>query len=67
MAKFGLEVRAPMAYITFPHEMTEAEILEFYRLYEEGLQKSQIRGDVWDLSGIDHVATSLHHRDSIAR
>ena len=67
MASFELEVRAPIGYITFPRHFTEQEVLDFYRRYEEALQKGQIRGDVWDISAVDHVTTTLQHRDVIAR
>jgi hypothetical protein len=55
-----------MGYITFPDDLTEEGLLDFYGRYEEALQKKLIRGDVWDLSSIDHLRTTLKHRDVIA-
>src|SRR5258708_11307998 len=65
MAAIRLEVRSPIGYIAFPHELSEGEIRDFYRRYGEALQKEEVRGDVWDLSNVNAL-TQLKHRELIA-
>jgi hypothetical protein len=66
MAKFGFDVRSPIAYIKFPAEWQEQDLRSFYDEFGEALQRRRIRGELWDLSGVNPLFSSAVERKQIS-
>jgi hypothetical protein len=66
MAKFGFEVRSPIAYMKFPAEWLEADLRSFYDQFGEAIRKGNVRGEVWDLSQVNPVFSSASQRKLVS-
>jgi hypothetical protein len=66
MAKFGFQIRSPVAYMEFPAEWREEDLRSFYDQFGDAIRKGKIRGEVWDLSKVNPLFSTARQRKLVS-